>query len=129
MDYLIDTHILIWCIAGNSSLSKKIIKEIDDPKNRILLSTVSLWEIAIKVNLGKLNIGIPFDELEGFLRDKKFFLLDYSYNDLNILTQLPHHHRDPFDHLIICQAINNNLTIITDDEKFKLYPVSLLSHE
>jgi PIN domain nuclease of toxin-antitoxin system len=85
MDYLIDTHILVWCVAGDSSLSKKAIKEIDDPKNRIFLSSVSLWEIAIKVNLGKLNLCIPFNELEGFLRDKKFYLLDYSYQDLSRL--------------------------------------------
>ena len=126
MDYLIDTHILVWCVAGDPSLSKKVIKEIDDPKNRIFLSNVSLWEIAIKVNLGKLNLGIPFNDLEDFLRDKKFFLLDYSYQDLSRLAHLPNHHRDPFDRLIICQALTNNLTIITDDKKFKLYPVPLL---
>jgi PIN domain nuclease of toxin-antitoxin system len=122
MDYLIDTHILIWCVLGDPLLSKKAIKEIDDPKNRVLLSSASLWEIAIKVNLGKLTLGIPFDDLEAFLRDKNF----YNYKDLSKLAELPNHHRDPFDRLIICQALTNNLTIITDDKKFKLYPVSLL---
>jgi PIN domain nuclease of toxin-antitoxin system len=126
MDYLIDTHILIWCVLGDPLLSKKAIKEIDDPKNRVLLSSASLWEIAIKVNLGKLTLGIPFDDLEAFLRDKNFYLLEYNYKDLSKLAELPNHHRDPFDRLIICQALTNNLTIITDDKKFKLYPVSLL---
>lgn len=127
MDYLIDTHILIWCIGGNALLSKKVVKEIDSTQNKIFVSNATLWEIAIKVNLGKLNLGIPFDQILGFLKDKGFILLDFNQLSLNKLTQLPLHHRDPFDRLLICQAITQNLTIITDDSKFELYPVQLLS--
>ena len=89
MIYLIDTHILIWLISGNTLLSKKFVSEIDDPTNNIFLCNVSLWEIALKVNFGKLNLGIPFTELESFLKGKEFLLSDFSYQDLAKLTELP----------------------------------------
>ncbi len=86
----------------------------------------SLWEIVIKVSLQKLEIGIPFSGLEEYLFRKEISILDFNNNDLNQLITLPKHHRDPFDRLIISQAITNRLTINTDDSKFNFYPVQLL---
>ncbi len=129
MTYLIDTHILIWRISSNPLLPSKYIQEIDNPLNTIIVSKASLWEIAIKVSLQKLEMGISFSELENYLEKKNIAILDFDHRVLNQLIGLPHHHRDPFDRLIICQAITNNLTIVTDDKKFNLYPVPLLSQE
>jgi PIN domain nuclease of toxin-antitoxin system len=126
MTYLLDTHVLIWCVSGSPNLSKKTVNEIDNPGNVILVSKVVLWEIAIKVAVGKLKMGISFAELEEFLLAKKFKLIDFDFSDLSKLLPLPMHHRDPFDRILICQTISGNYKIITDDSKFKLYPVHLL---
>jgi PIN domain nuclease of toxin-antitoxin system len=126
MNYLIDTHILIWYLSGSPSLNQEVIDEIQNPNNIIFVSKASLWEIAIKVSLKKLTIAVSFVELEQFLATKKFILLDFTHMDWQTLSSLPFQHRDPFDRLIISQAINGNLMLITDDSKFKLYPVQLL---
>jgi PIN domain nuclease of toxin-antitoxin system len=127
MIYLLDTHVLIWCVSGSPNLSPKVISVIDNPDNVILVSKVSLWEIAIKIAVGKLKMSISFAELDDFLLAKKFTPIDFDFNDLNKLLSLPVYHRDPFDRILICQAISGDYTIITDDSKFKLYPVPLLS--
>lgn len=126
MTYLPDTHILIWCISGNPNLSPKVIEAIDSPQNLILVSKVTLWEIVIKQTTGKLKMGISFSELEDFLLSKNFTIIDFEFKDLNELLDLPYHHRDPFDRILISQAIANNWDIISDDSKFKLYPVQVL---
>jgi PIN domain nuclease of toxin-antitoxin system len=123
MNYLIDTHILIWYLSGNPSLNQEVIDEIQNPNNIIFVSKASLWEIAIKVSLKKLTIAVSLVELEQFLAT---ILLDFTHMDWQTLSTLPFQHRDPFDRLIISQAINGNLMLITDDSKFKLYPVQLL---
>lgn len=127
MNYLIDTHVLIWCVMGHPSLPSRFIKELDNSQNSIFVSKASLWEIAMKVNLEKLNMGIAFRELENFLIEKGFLIKEFEFSDLGVLVKLPMHHRDPFDRLIISQAIVNNYTILTVDKKFQLYPVQLLS--
>jgi len=126
MDYLIDTHILLWRIASSPRLPKNVNEEIDNIRNRIWVSKASLWEIAIKLSLKKLELKVPFTELEKYLTKKNISILDFNHSDLNLLLELPLHHRDPFDRLIISQAINRNFTIITDDSQFKNYPVQLL---
>jgi PIN domain nuclease of toxin-antitoxin system len=126
-NYLIDTHVLLWYIQGNPRLSTNTISIIDNPQNKVFVSKVSLWEIAIKVSIGKLTIHIPFEKLDDFLNDKEFIILDFNLFDLSILKTLPFHHTDPFDRLIISQAINNNLRIISDDSKFSTYPVDLVN--
>src|SRR5688572_28564961 len=126
MNYLIDTHVLIWFVTGNLKLARKFIEEIQNPDNTVLVAKVSLWEIAIKVSLEKLTLGISLRELENYLTERNFAALEFNHEDLQQLIQLPFHHRDPFDRLIISQAIKRNITVITDDKKFELYPVQLL---
>jgi PIN domain nuclease of toxin-antitoxin system len=126
MNYLIDTHILIWRISSNPLLSQRFIDAIDLPSNKIVISKASLWEIAIKISLGKLEMSVEFSSLGLYLEKKNISIIDFTLSDLSQLIQLPHHHGDPFDRIIISQAMKNNFTIITDDKKFKLYPVSLL---
>ena len=128
MTYLIDTHILIWYALNDSQLSPKITAEIKDLNNQILISKASLWEMAIKINIGKLNLqGLPFADLENLLLANNIAVLDIQFEHFNTLLTLPLLHSDPFDRLIISQAIVHDFTIISDDGKFQLYPIKLLS--
>lgn len=126
MILLIDTHALIWYIEGNKKLCKHVVSVIENTENTIFVSKASLWEMAIKMSLKKLEMSIPFNELEKFLEENEFAILDYTFEHLNTLLKLPFHHSDPFDRLIISQAITDNLKIITHDESFALYDVKIL---
>ena len=126
MNYLIDTQILILYIGGDKRLDKKIVSIIDNPDNEIYLSSASLWEMAIKISLGKLKIDIPFNEMEFFLKEMDFILLDLDFIHFNVLLDLPFHHSDPFDRLIIAQALAENLPIISLDRKFSLYSAPVI---
>jgi PIN domain nuclease of toxin-antitoxin system len=125
-EFLVDTHVLLWYIQGNTRLSAKTITLINNPQNVIYVSKVSLWEISLKMSIGKLTLSIPFEDLAQFLADKNFIVLDFDFTDLSILKSLPFHHTDPFDRLIISQAINNDLCLISDDSKFGAYSVHLV---
>ena len=126
MNFLIDTHALIWHIRGAKELSKNVISVIEDTENTVYVSKASLWEMAIKISLGKLEISIPFEELEGYLEKNEFSVLDYNFEHLKTLLALPFHHSDPFDRLIISQAVTDDLRIITHDEAFNNYSVKIL---
>ncbi len=125
MKYLIDTHILIWYMEGNAKLKDTEITIIDNPENLIYISNVSLWEMTIKSSLKKLDLFVPVLEMQNFFTEKGFQLHSFNYQHLNILHSLPFHHGDPFDRLIITQAIFDDFTIISDDKQFKNYNVKL----
>jgi PIN domain nuclease of toxin-antitoxin system len=126
MNYLIDTHILIWFIEGNEKLSKQAQALIANPSNDIYISQASLWEMTIKISIGKLSLSISLSELEQFLSDNQFQILDAKFRHYEILQNLPFHHQDPFDRMIIAQAKAEDYTLITNDDYFKLYEVKLL---
>lgn len=126
MNYLLDTHVLLWYIEGESRLSKKSLKTIDDKNFIKIISIASLWEIAIKINEGKLNTGMSFDALDRFISLNHFEILPVKFGHLAQLKSLPNHHSDPFDHLLIAQAIIENLTIISADRHFQSYPVNVI---
>ncbi len=124
---MIDTHALIWYIGGEKKLSKKVISVLEDTENTVYVSKASLWEMVIKISLGKLEISVPFEGLEVYLEENEFLVLDYNFEHLKTLLTLPFHHSDPFDRLIISQAITDDLRIITNDEAFDNYPVKTLT--
>ncbi len=126
MNFLIDTHALIWYIEGNKKLSTNVISVIENTENTVFVSKASLWEMAIKISLKKLEISILFEELEIFLEENEFSILDYNFEHLNTLLKLPFHHSDPFDRLIISQAIIEDFRIITHDKAFDHYEVKIL---
>ncbi len=121
MNYLIDTHILIWFTEGSNKLSKNHIEILNNPDNIIYVSSITLWEIAIKSSLNKLDLAFPFDELQNQLYSHGFVVLNQDFEDLKTLTSLPFHHGDPFDRLIIAQAITKNINLIAEDSKFSYY--------
>lgn len=121
MQYLLDTHTLLWFLEDDPQLPEKVKKEIADIDNKCYVSIASLWEIAIKIRLGKLSIKFNFEKFAAYLSDNEIELLPISLEHLLQLLNLDLHHRDPFDRLIIAQAITDNLTILSRDEHFKSY--------
>ncbi|MEM7133492.1 MAG: type II toxin-antitoxin system VapC family toxin [Chloroflexota bacterium] len=127
MDILLDTHSFLWFIEGDKRMSNTAQELIADDENDVFLSIASLWEIAIKANLGKLTLAKPFDKLiPEQLRDNSIQLVNISLDDLNEQVILERHHRDPFDRSIIAQAISKNLPIVSRDPEFKKYDVRIL---
>src|SRR5579875_3555770 len=104
MDLLLDTHSFIWFLNGNEQLSQTVKDTITNTSNRCLLSIASLWEIAIKSSLGKLDLKGDFNQIANFLSNNNIELLTISFEHLQQLMQLPFHHRDPFDRILIAQA-------------------------
>jgi PIN domain nuclease of toxin-antitoxin system len=123
MRFLIDTHILIWYLDGNKRLPDKIRGEINNDNNIVIISVASLWELAIKLSLKKIDTNITLPYIEAHILERKFTMLGISFKHLNALSALPHHHGDPFDRLLIAQAITEDLTIILADKEFQAYPV------
>jgi PIN domain nuclease of toxin-antitoxin system len=123
MRYLLDTHVLLWWRADDSRLPNRwdsILGNTED--NDITFSIASLWEIAIKRALGKLELAIPMADFSRQLQeDHGFRQINIEPEELDRLKTLPHHHRDPFDRLLIAQALETGATTITNDRHWKKY--------
>ena len=127
MRILIDTCSFLWFIENNPKLSPLALNLIEDESNDILLSIVSVWEIAIKVSIGKLSITHPFDKfIENQLKVNNIELLNISLEEACFVANLPFHHKDPFDRLIISQAITGMFPIVSADSIFDSYSVNRL---
>jgi len=126
MNYLVDTHALLWFLSGSAKLPKKSREAIKNLNNNCYVSIASIWEIAIKLSLKKLELDFEFNRLSTTLSNNKIDILPLTFDHLIRLTNLKLQHRDPFDRAIICQALVEDLTIITADEQIKAYPVKIL---
>ena len=122
--YLLDTHAIIWYVSGSNELSSTA-KNIMETK-RCFFSFVSLWEIAIKQTKGTLQFDIDIPKLKTVLEDEEFIYLPPTEFDTEVIKTLPDIHKDPFDRLLIAQAIENNLTIVTTDSKISQYNVKTI---
>lgn len=123
MSFLLDTHILLWFLENDPKLSNQVRQVITNHKNLIFVSAISAWEISIKQSLGKL---IAPSNLEEALRFSHLEVLAMTLVHGIKVADLPMHHKDPFDRMLIAQALVEGLTIITVDQKFKFYEVPLL---
>ncbi len=121
MNLLIDTCTLLWWANGDE-LSPAVSQAIADPDNRVWVSAVSIWEIGIKTSLGKLTVRGDLDALI----DEDFGHLSITFAHARRAAQLPHHHRDPFDRMLIAQAEAEDLTLATRDRRIRNYDVTLL---
>jgi PIN domain nuclease of toxin-antitoxin system len=127
MKALLDTCAFLWFIGGSERLSGTARSFIEDFDNKLYMSAASLWEIAVKVNIGKLELARPFDSLiPEKLKENKIKLIQIRPAHLSQLLTLPLHHRDPFDRLIIAQAICGKLPVISCDSAFPAYPIELI---
>ena len=122
MNYLVDTHILLWSFLETKNLSPKIKSILLDENNTIFYSPVSLWEISIKYGLKKitLNGGTP-DDIFIQLDNSFFHCKDINAIDMATNYKLPVHHKDPFDRFLIWESIRNDLIFISADKKIELY--------
>lgn len=122
MKILLDSHTLIWLYTGNERLSKKARETIENTQNECFLSLASIWEMSLKIRLGKMSVGgVPLAQ----------FVADLVENGIQILgVELPHilkiqtmefHHRDPFDRMLISQAISENMNLVSVDKIADLY--------
>ena len=127
MRCLLDTCAWIFLLTNDDELSDRQEEAILNPSNTIYLSVVSAWEMAIKMSKGKLELPKPLDDLifESCIKDG-YIILDLDIFSVLNTKNLPQHHRDPFDRMLISQAINNDLTIITTDSIFPQYDVKLI---
>ncbi|MDQ3800634.1 MAG: type II toxin-antitoxin system VapC family toxin [Acidobacteriota bacterium] len=126
MRLLIDTHILIWFLEGNKSLSKARRQIIVDAQNDVFLSIASLWEIAIKISLGKLTFSQPFADVVKQIAVEDIKVLSITPEHTLQVSALSFHHRDPFDRIIIAQAQIENLPVMTSDAEFGSYAIKIL---
>jgi PIN domain nuclease of toxin-antitoxin system len=127
MKLLLDTHTLLWFIGGSASLSAYARTLIEDASNEKFVSIVSIWETAIKVSIGKISLSAPFDVLFPHqLQINGFELLPVKVEHTSVITTLPFHHRDPFDRLLIAQAIEEKIALVSVDEVFDDYGVTRL---
>ena len=127
MKLLLDTHIFLWFIMGSPMLSGHARNLVEDGANDKFLSVASLWEIAIKYSLGKLRLSAPFDRLiPQQLSLNGFELLNIKIDHTAMVATLPFHHRDPFDRLLIAQAVIEKMPIVSVDAVFDAYPITRL---
>jgi len=127
MNYLLDTHTFLWFINDDESLSSTAKALIEDPENTIYLSVASIWEMAIKVSLDKLEMPSPFtDFIDEQLDENTIILLNIKIAHTGIVATLPFHHRDPFDRLIIAQSKVEDIPVIGKDAIFDNYGIKRL---
>ncbi len=125
MSYLVDTQALVWFVEGNPKLKPKARKVIEDPSIPVFTSIASIWEMGIKISINKLQITPSLPDFVAQLRKDNIVILDIQPTHVFQLLTLPHLHNDPFDRIIIAQAMVGGWEVITSDEAFKDYPVTI----
>lgn len=124
MNLLLDTHVLLWWLADDRGLSKRVKARIADAETLVFVSAVSAWEIGIKKALGRLSAP---DDLADQVRAGGFSELTISIADGLLAGALPRHHDDPFDRMLVAQARRHALTVVTHDPAFSAYGIAVLN--
>lgn len=122
--YLLDTHIFIWWMTNSSNLSPKVRALIADPESEMYLSLATIWEMTIKLGNNKLQLPVDWRKT---LEKSNFVILPIKLKHIFDLGKLPRIHKDPFDRMLVAQAISENMILITDDEKIRSYKVRLIA--
>ena len=124
MRLLLDTHTVIWWVDQDHLLSPSSYAAIADPANDLLLSAGTIWEIAIKVGLAKLSLSRPYRQwLSQVMADLGVTVLPVTVEYADVQAGLPHHHRDPFDRLLVAQVMVENVQLISNDDVFDQYGI------
>lgn len=124
MNLLLDTHVILWWLNDEPSLSQKARKAIADGRNLVFVSAVSVWEIRIKESLGKLKLPADFKSV---LAGQPFEHLAVTVEHAHAIKDLPDYHRDPFDRMLVAQARAEGFTLVTRDAHLKKYRIPLLA--
>lgn len=125
MRLLLATHAFLWFVTDNPQLSATARALIIDPANDILVSPASYWETAIKVSLGKYPVSVPFEQFftQG-IAGNDFSILPIEIRHAAVLSSLPMHHKDPFDRMIVSQALSEKISVVSIDAAIDLYGVT-----
>ncbi len=126
MKVLLDTSVLIWWLSEPDRISSQVLAELQEPESILLFSQMSLLEIQIKTALKKLKFDFPVRDIPGMAEDSGLTPLRFSNEAIFMLSTLPDVHRDPFDRLLICEAIQEGVAVVTPDKTFGLYPVRVI---
>lgn len=127
MRLLLDTHIFLWSDDEPERIAPSLLAALADEASELALSIASIWEIQIKKQTGKLTLRLPLrDLITEYQQANGLQLLSIEFSHILALDGLPPHHKDPFDRVIIAQAITEDMTVVTADPKFSAYPVKLL---
>ena len=124
MKYLIDTHILIWLAVSPEKIPPNILAIIENIDNQIYISTINLWEIAVKISIGKLSLdGLTIDDLINLCLSQDIEIIELPIHSIKIYSHLPikENHRDPFDRALISICLANNYVFLSVDEKMEQY--------
>ena len=124
MNLLLDTHVLLWWLDDHPNLTSRTKTVIADGQNLVFISAAVIWEIQIKHAIGKLTIPANFRKV---LYQENFEFLDITMEHAYAIADLPLHHRDPFDRILIAQAKVEGMTIVTHDKHLKKYKNSLIN--
>ncbi|MCA9997973.1 MAG: type II toxin-antitoxin system VapC family toxin [Anaerolineales bacterium] len=127
MKLLFDTHTFIWWDSDPSQLSQQVLELCHNPENTLILSIATVWEIQIKSQLGKLSLTLPLNE---YVRTQQqangFYILPIHLEHVFKLNELPLHHKDPFDRLLIAQSAIEDAVLLSKDRIFAAYPINVL---
>jgi PIN domain nuclease of toxin-antitoxin system len=127
MKLLLDAHTFLWFVWDDAQLTNNARALIVNPANQKFISTATYWEIAIKVSIGKLDLGEPYRAfIHREIARNNFDLLPVSVDHAAAVSVLPFHHRDPFDRMLIAQAMVEQLPIVSGDSAFEAYPITQL---
>lgn len=127
MRHLLDSHTLLWYTLGDAKMSREATARIVDPANQILISPAAYWEIAIKVSIGKLALHQPYEDFMDACTNKYgFTILPIEPKHTAALIPLPFHHKDPFDRLLVAQALVEDIPVVSNDSALDAYGIKRL---
>jgi len=127
VNLLLDTHTLLWFVLGDASLSVTARQLIEDATNSKLVSPATCWELAIKISIGKYALHEPYETfIDRAIRQNGFLILPIEPRHTAALINLPFHHRDPFDRLMVAQAMVESLILVSADAVLDAYPIQRL---
>jgi len=122
MRILLDTHAMVWWATGDRRLSRKARLTIADPQTEVFISIASAWEIQIKATLTRLSLNESVDALyRSLIIDQDFRMIGIELGDIDQLSKLPLHHRDPFDRILVAQSLRGDFTLVTKDSVVSAY--------
>jgi PIN domain nuclease of toxin-antitoxin system len=122
---LLDTHTLLWFLNDDIQLPVTVRQRIE-AADEVFVSIASLWEISIKLNIGKLSLTIPFESIDADIAASNIVILPITFADTVRYRSLPLHHRDPFDRMLVAQAIDRDYLLVSRDRALDAYGVKLL---